>query len=197
MHPMNMTLAGQCGKRTTMVRCHSYGGDVWPSPKPSPHIPRPRSMSKQDAHRATRTCRCSFVRFTCISHPRSSQHYAFASLYGCIWAFGLWDSNGRKAGISCAVPGAPGPNRHASLYNPYRCPLSAVSRAGMPFLKPDVTLGSTPTDERELIRPWAKALLVFFVDSKRRYTIPVPSGRIFFWNGLLARGEERCIRDVY
>ncbi len=63
----------------------------------------------------------------------------------------------------------------------------------MPFLKPDVTLGSTPTDERELIRPWALALLVFFVDSKRRYTIPVPSGRIFFWTGLLARGEERCI----
>ena len=88
-----------------------------------------------------------------------------------IWALGF---EREKGGYSCAVPGAPDPNRHASLYNPYRCPLSAVSRAGMPFLKPDVTLGGTPTDERELIRHWAQALLVFFVDSKRRYTIPVP-----------------------
>ena len=68
---------------------------------------------------------------------------------------------GEKGGYSCVVLDAPDPNHHASLYNPYRCPLSAVSRAGMPFLKPDVTLGSIPTDERELIRPWALALLVF------------------------------------
>jgi len=121
MHPVNMTLAGQCGKRTTIVRCHSCGGDVWPSAKPSSPTKHVKTR-RPSCHAYVPLQLCSI---TCISHPRSSQHYAFSSLYGCIWALGF---EGRKAGIVvlCSTPLTLIVMHHYTILTAVRCPLRAV-----------------------------------------------------------------------
>ncbi len=103
-----------------MVRCHSYGGDVWPSAKPSPHIPRPRSMSNKTP--IVPRVGAAAALFDYLHFP-SEEFATLCVLFSLRLHLGF-GVRGEKGGYSCVVLGAPDPNRHASLYyNPYRCPL--------------------------------------------------------------------------